>query len=102
MYEIKFFQANSTLTWGPVIVPSGGGSEEELQTSVLGLEFKVRPRHFRRGDMKLKCLATVATVYWRSNEESVESDKLQRAPVLESRATRPPSVSRADKVQGKQ
>ncbi|XP_049764328.1 uncharacterized protein LOC126092649 [Schistocerca cancellata] len=97
-------QANSTLLRGPYILVSSDnsvldGEDTGLETSVLGLEFKVRPRHFRRGDMKLKCLATVATVYWRTNEESVESDRLQKAPVLESRATRPPSVSRADMVQ---
>lgn len=27
---------------------------EGLETSILGLEFRVKPRHFRRGDMKLK------------------------------------------------
>lgn len=46
-------------------------------------------------------MATIATVYWRSNEESVEGDKQQKAPVLESRETVPPSGSRADRVQGK-
>ncbi|XP_037039959.1 uncharacterized protein LOC119076970 isoform X2 [Bradysia coprophila] len=71
---------------------------EGLETSILGLEFRVRGKHFRRGDMKLKCLATIATVYWRSNEESVEGDKQQKAPVLESRETVPPG-SRADRVQ---
>jgi len=50
--------------------------------------------------MKLKCLATIATVYWKSNEESVEGDKPQKAPVLESRETVPPGKSRADRVQG--
>lgn len=47
----------------------------------------------------MQCLATIATVYWRSNEESVEGDKQQKAPVLESRETVPPG-SRADRVQG--
>ena len=45
-------------------------------------------------------MATIATIYWRSNEESVEGDKPQKAPVLESRETVPPSNSRADRVQG--
>uniref|UniRef100_A0A1B0CVS6 Uncharacterized protein n=2 Tax=Lutzomyia longipalpis TaxID=7200 RepID=A0A1B0CVS6_LUTLO len=45
------------------------------------------------------CLATIATVYWRSNEESVEGDKPQKAPVLESRETVYASNSRADRVQ---
>ncbi|SPP81418.1 Hypothetical predicted protein [Drosophila guanche] len=37
--------------------------------------------------MKLKCVAKISSVYWQSNEESVESDKHQRIPVLESRET---------------
>uniref|UniRef100_A0A1B0DBD4 CD80-like immunoglobulin C2-set domain-containing protein n=1 Tax=Phlebotomus papatasi TaxID=29031 RepID=A0A1B0DBD4_PHLPP len=79
---------------------------EGLETSILGLEFRVRVKHFRSGDMKLKynyslqCLATIEDVYWRTNEESVEGDKPQKAPVLESRETVPPSNSRADRVQG--
>nr|CAD7426597.1 unnamed protein product [Timema monikensis] len=90
-------QADSSFLRGPDIVQNG---REDLETSVLGLEFRVMPKHFKRGDMKLKCLATIATVYWRSNEESVEGDRPQRTPVLESRETVPPSQSRADRVQG--
>nr|CAD7402018.1 unnamed protein product [Timema cristinae] len=89
-------QADSSFLRGPDIVQNG---REDLETSVLGLEFRVMPKHFKRGDMKLKCLATIATVYWRSNEESVEGDRPQRTPVLESRETVPPSQSRADRVQ---
>ena len=29
---------------------------EGLESTTLGLEFKVRPRHFKRGDMKLKVI----------------------------------------------
>nr|CAD7264738.1 unnamed protein product [Timema shepardi] len=90
-------QADSSFLRGPDILQNG---REDLETSVLGLEFRVMPKHFKRGDMKLKCLATIATVYWRSNEESVEGDRPQRTPVLESRETVPPSQSRADRVQG--
>lgn len=50
--------------------------------------------------MKLKCLATIATVYLRSNEESVEGVKPPRPPALESRETVAPSGSRADRVLG--
>lgn len=74
---------------------------EGLETSVLGLEFRVRPKHFKRGNMKLKCLATIATLYLVSNEESVEGERPQKASVLESRGTAAPSGSRADRVQGK-
>uniref|UniRef100_A0A182M0V6 Ig-like domain-containing protein n=1 Tax=Anopheles culicifacies TaxID=139723 RepID=A0A182M0V6_9DIPT len=71
---------------------------DRLETSVLGLEFRVKPKHFKRGDMKLKCLATISTVYWKVNEESVEGEKMQKAPTLESR--RAMDDSRADRVHG--
>ena len=61
--------------------PDDGG----LEIVILGLEFRVRPKHFRRGDLKLKCLATIAQLYWRSNEQSVQGDKMHRAPALEQR-----------------
>ncbi|XP_023031231.1 uncharacterized protein LOC6641605 [Drosophila willistoni] len=72
---------------------------EGLETSVLGLQFRVEQHHFRNGDMKLKCVASLSTFYWRSNEESVEGDRPQKAPVLESRETVYASNSRADPVQ---
>uniref|UniRef100_A0AAG5CV02 Ig-like domain-containing protein n=1 Tax=Anopheles atroparvus TaxID=41427 RepID=A0AAG5CV02_ANOAO len=72
---------------------------DHLETSILGLEFRVKPKHFRHGDMKLKCLATISTVYWKSNEESVESDKPQKAPILESRKSGLTATTRADRVQ---
>jgi hypothetical protein len=58
-----------------------------LETSILGLTFKVREKHFKTGDMKLKCTATIATIYWRSNEESVQGVRKQNAFVSESRGT---------------
>lgn len=60
---------------------------------------QVEPKHFQHGDMKLKCLASVATVYWKSNEESIEGEKL-RPPALESKGNIS-GRSRADMVQGK-
>lgn len=58
-----------------------------LQTSRLGLTFKVRHKHFLHGDLKLKCTATISTVYWKSNEESVQGSgfNAHTAPVSESR-----------------
>ncbi|XP_065355442.1 uncharacterized protein LOC135949914 [Calliphora vicina] len=60
---------------------------EGLEVAVLGLEFKVRNYHFKNGDMKLKCVAKISSLYFQSREESVESDRPQKAPVLESRET---------------
>lgn len=70
---------------------------EGLETTILGLEFRVKLRHFKRGDMKLKCVATIAHVYWKSNEESVEGDKQPKPPALESKETLHPNGSRADR-----
>jgi len=58
-----------------------------LETSRLGLTFKVRHKHFLQGDLKLKCTATISTVYWKSNEESVQGSgfNAHTAPVSESR-----------------
>ncbi|XP_067009518.2 cell adhesion molecule 1 [Anabrus simplex] len=96
MWFINGEQADPKLLRGPFIVED---ANDGLETVILGLHFEVRPTHFNKGDMKLKCLATIATVYWRSNEESVEGDKQQKAPVLESREIVLPSESRADRVQ---
>jgi len=46
-----------------------------LETSVLGLHFIVKARHFREGDLKLKCTARMAALYWQSNEASAEPDR---------------------------
>ncbi|XP_034473877.1 uncharacterized protein LOC117781233 [Drosophila innubila] len=62
-------------------------NRDGLEMSRLGLEFRVRSYHFKHGDMKLKCVAKISSLYWQSNEESVESDRQQRAPALESRET---------------
>ncbi|KAI8125991.1 hypothetical protein CVS40_4075 [Lucilia cuprina] len=60
---------------------------EGLEVAILGLDFRVRSNHFRNGDMKLKCVAKISSLYFQSREESVESDRPQKAPVLESRET---------------
>ncbi|EFX72800.1 hypothetical protein DAPPUDRAFT_253895 [Daphnia pulex] len=46
-----------------------------LETSMLGLHFVIKTRHFRKGDLKFKCTATLAALYWQSNEASAEPDR---------------------------
>ncbi|KAL1122181.1 hypothetical protein AAG570_003586, partial [Ranatra chinensis] len=91
-------QVNSSLVHGPRISYIG---REGLEETSLDLDFRVERSHFRRGDLKLKCLASIATVYWKSNEESVEGERPQRPPVLEVKDNQP-HWSRADRVQGDQ
>lgn len=51
--------------------------------------------------MKLKCLATIATMYLQGKEESVEGDdRVVKAPVMESRETRAQSHTRNDLTNG--
>ncbi|XP_046666464.1 uncharacterized protein LOC124358214 [Homalodisca vitripennis] len=94
MWFINGEQAERSFLRGPKIESVGN---EGLEVTTLGLDFKVEAKHFRRGDLKLKCLATIATIYWNSNEESVEGEKPQRRPgeALEVKET---NKSRADRV----
>ncbi|CAH2263448.1 jg13908 [Pararge aegeria aegeria] len=79
-----------------VLPPEHFQHDDGLETTTMGLDFKVKSKHFRKGDLKLKCLATIATVYWRSNEESVQGERLKgyarSRELLEG-------TSRADRVQ---
>lgn len=96
--KTRRFQANTDYLIGPNIV----NEENGLETARLGLKFRVANKHFRRGDMKLKCLATIATVYLQSNEESVEGDEsILKTPIMESRETRAQSHTREDLTNGK-
>ncbi|XP_043275615.1 uncharacterized protein [Venturia canescens] len=71
---------------------------EGLETAVLGLEFRLQRKHFKHGDMKIKCLATIATVYWKSNELSIEGERPYKAPVMESRETRAQGHTHAEHI----
>lgn len=55
--------------------------------------FQVRHKHFKDGDLKLKCTATISTVYWKSNEESVQESALS-SPVTTSMSSIPAYCSR--------
>lgn len=46
-----------------------------METSILGLYFTIKTRHFHKGDLKLKCTAALAALYWQSNEASAEPDR---------------------------
>ena len=88
-------QADPSYITGPYVISTTttgeDGDVEVLFASQLGLQFRVQPQHFKNGDLKLKCLATISSVYWRSNEESVEADRPARPPALESREIPPPA-----------
>ena len=65
----------------------------------MGLGFKVRDKHFKHGDMKLKCTATIASIYWKSNEESVQGVRTQSALVSEaSRSSRNSGKKKKKKI----
>lgn len=98
LVKTRRFQANTDYLIGPNIV----NEENGLETARLGLKFRVANKHFRRGDMKLKCLATIATVYLQSYERNVEGDEsILKTPIMESRETRAQSHTREDLTNGK-
>lgn len=90
---------------------------EGLEQTILGLKFKVKPEHFKHGDMKLKvkplhhlktsktfifnfqCLGVIESVYWKSNEESVLGD-IHRGLSHEGKKPLSATSTRADRVHG--
>ena len=55
----------------PPIRDSRGGL-----SSVLGLRIGVKENTFSKtGDIKIKCTATIQTIYWKSNEESIQGHR---------------------------
>lgn len=71
---------------------------EGLETTSLNLQFVVQQKHFKRGNMKLKCLATIATVYTTNNEKSYEGERQIKGVMLASKETTTLSGSRADSM----
>ena len=56
-----------------------------LHTSIVGLKFRTEKQHFEPdGDMKLKCTASIGTIYWQTNEKSAEGYKSKRASMASS------------------
>ncbi|GBM04309.1 hypothetical protein AVEN_146187-1 [Araneus ventricosus] len=55
-----------------------------LESSSLSLKFVVREHHFRGGNMKLKCTATISRVYTMSNEELVFRQQNSGLHILEN------------------
>jgi len=46
---------------------------QNRKTSILGLRLEVKEKTFSKtGDIKIKCTATILTIYWKSNEESIQ------------------------------
>lgn len=88
---------NQQYLLGPYITEEPGG----LETVTLGLQFHIRLKHFKKGNLKIKCSATIETVYWKTNELSIEGERTHRAPVMESRETRPQGHTHAEHILGK-
>lgn len=76
---------------------------EGLETTTLSLEFRLRSKHFKKGDLKIKCVATILTLYWKSNELSIEGEKQGplKMPVLDIRETRAQGHTHAEHILGK-
>lgn len=76
-------------------------SEDGLEVTRLGLYFKVRREHFVRGELKVRCLATLAKIYWRSNEENAQGERYwNKSPIMEM-IDGNDYKSTADRVRGK-
>ncbi|XP_049867906.1 uncharacterized protein LOC126368070 [Pectinophora gossypiella] len=70
---------------------------EDLETTSMALDFVVQETDFKKNGLKIKCLATLAPVYWRSNEESALKEKAISNQLLRS-SLEDVKVTRADRV----
>nr|XP_042902417.1 uncharacterized protein LOC107441168 [Parasteatoda tepidariorum] len=55
-----------------------------LESSSLSLKFRVNEQHFHKGNMKLKCTATISRVYTMSNEELVFRQQSSGLHIMEN------------------
>lgn len=115
-----FPQVNSSYLRGPYTEYVG---REGLMVTTLGLKFEAGMQHFRSPisghlqhqrnrhdrDMKLKCVATLGTVYWKSKEQSALAHRPRLVaglpiPAVDDglAADEQDADSRADPVHGKQ
>ncbi|TGZ37590.1 Uncharacterized protein DBV15_03891, partial [Temnothorax longispinosus] len=92
-YQVGDVVEQQFLKLHPVVV-----DRNDLETSTLGLEFRLRSKHFKKGDLKIKCLARIYTVYWKSNELSIEGERPLKIPVMESRETRAQGHTHAEHI----
>ncbi|CAH2076190.1 unnamed protein product, partial [Iphiclides podalirius] len=73
--QLTWYINGEPAPFGTVTSPIVLKDREGFSTSSLKLDFKVTKRHFQNGGLKVKCLATLASVYWRSNEETAREMK---------------------------
>ncbi|KAJ8948468.1 hypothetical protein NQ314_008403, partial [Rhamnusium bicolor] len=57
--------------------------QKGLVSSTLGLRFKLSDHHFRGGSMRVKCVASIAPILYRSDRESVV--QTQSLPIKDMR-----------------
>ncbi|KPI96792.1 Irregular chiasm C-roughest protein [Papilio xuthus] len=62
---------------------------EGYETTSLALSFQINEQHFVNGGFKIKCLATLASVYWKSNEESARELKTVSQMRIEEKSYNP-------------
>ncbi|XP_042876700.1 uncharacterized protein LOC122256228 [Penaeus japonicus] len=81
MWYINDKQADSGFLVDYAPVSNGVG----LETSILGLHFRARMSHLRHGELKLRCTATIAAVYYREQTKFARGFLTHNGDVLESR-----------------
>ncbi|XP_050687341.1 uncharacterized protein LOC126980928, partial [Eriocheir sinensis] len=60
-------------------------SLDGMEETRLGLEFRVGRQHFRKGQMNLRCSAEISTLYYKTQQHSVDGHLAYSVPVMESR-----------------
>lgn len=69
-------------------------SQDGLETSILGLKFQITEGHFKEGDLKFKCTATIAPIYHQSTEEIVSAGSFNVLPIVTNDTPSPVPANR--------
>ena len=56
-------------------------NESQWQIAKITLQFLIKEGHFAHGKLKIRCSASIYTIYWQSSEVSAEEDRFSRYQV---------------------
>ncbi|KAG7161538.1 hypothetical protein Hamer_G014092, partial [Homarus americanus] len=86
-----------------VVFMNNSRSEQNgLMETRKGLKFVVSREHFHDGEMHLRCSAMIPTLYYKTQQHSVEDELTYNVPVMESRDISAYSGSSSNTCYGQQ
>ncbi|XP_069163854.1 cell adhesion molecule 2-like isoform X2 [Procambarus clarkii] len=83
--ELTWFINDKQAPQEYIIDMTDSQSEQGLVETRKGLQFVVSHEHFHKGELKLRCSAKISTLYYKTQQHSVDVHLSYSVPVMESR-----------------